>query len=498
MAGKKINDPSLLVESVSGENLIPTATPGSNEPQVATVDQVFAYIEKNLGLTSIPEFDESKSYKSPDLVKHDGLMWRFVESKAAGAWNANKVAETSVFAELTRLSQGDDECVEVYVSSSDGLIDLANVNVKVKSSAGEEYAVPDEEGVCRFFVPKPLVYELSCNTVAGYRAISTRAIRATVSVRRVDLVYYAEASPLAANEQVNILLGGSVPAVGQTVTCQILADDGSVEEEKTAVVSNDRWAMIEVPMGKRYRVIYPKVEGYSCPPAEEYVAEFSQRTVSGFYNTYIGEGDVRILCEDGVEYTASAYEALETKPACKAIHIATEALLAAESGIEGVSGCDFYLDPNVTTVNRPWLSSQVLMTSMPTYGSSTSNLPETDCHFSYDGRLLTTKLLAEAKDKGLASEYASYCASQGIDISDEKRLQGFCLAFGQLWTVKLCLDQINECLRLTTGKKLNVNSGNWWSVTQYSSANAWLIYNGAPGNGINNKTNGFTVLVGYA
>ena len=496
MAGKKINDPSLLVESVSGENLIPTATPGSNEPQVATVDQVFAYIEKNLGLTSIPEFDEGKSYKSPDLVKHDGLMWRFVESKAAGAWNANKVAETSVFAELTRLSQGDDECVEVYVSSSDGLIDLSSVNVKVKSSAGEEYAAPDENGVCRFFVPKPLVYELSCNTVAGYRAISTKAMRATVAVRRIDLVYYTETSPLAENEQVNVLLGGDVPAMGQMVTCQILADDGSVEEERTAVVSSDRWAMIEVPMGRRYRVVYPKVEGYSHPAAEEHVAEFSLRTVSGYYNTYVGEGDVRILCEDGVEYTASAYEALETKPAYKAIHVATEALLAAESGIEGVSGCDFYLDPNIKVVGRQWLSKQVLMESMPLYSSSTSNLPENDCHFSYDGRLLTTKLLAEAKDKGLTSEYASYCASQGIDVSEDRRLQGFCLAFGQLWTVKMCLEQINECLRLTTGKSLNVNSGNWWSVTQYSAANACYISNGGYSNFV--KTYVHNALVGYA
>ena len=129
MAGIKISKAEQVTsKEVVGQHKIPCAT-GDGSAKCITVDALFDYIEQNLGLTSIPVFSEEKSYKAPDLVKYNGLLYQFIATKEAGPWDVTKAQQTSVFAQLTTLRMGDDEQVQVTISSADGLLNVEGLDV---------------------------------------------------------------------------------------------------------------------------------------------------------------------------------------------------------------------------------------------------------------------------------------------------------------------------------------------------------------------------------
>lgn len=47
------------------------------------------------------EFDTTTAYSEDDIVRNDGKLHIFTADKSAGAWDASKVSQTSVFGELS-------------------------------------------------------------------------------------------------------------------------------------------------------------------------------------------------------------------------------------------------------------------------------------------------------------------------------------------------------------------------------------------------------------
>lgn len=52
-------------------------------------------------LDDFEEFDEATAYSTGDIVRRDGKLYKFIANKSAGAWDATKVTQTTVFAILS-------------------------------------------------------------------------------------------------------------------------------------------------------------------------------------------------------------------------------------------------------------------------------------------------------------------------------------------------------------------------------------------------------------
>ena len=204
-----------------------------------------------------------------------------------------------------------------------------------------------------------------------------------------------------------------------------------------------------------------------------------------------------------MEYTFDAYQALEAKPEMLAIHICPSILTKADSGIEGVSGCDFYLPFADEWVYKQFCSQDILFNSLPEVTSGTSG-DSNDVHFCYKGLSNTQQILAEAPDKGVTTAACSYCASQTLTIKKKgmsgevatKTLQGFLGEYGQLFAIKTVQSAINAIRALKGLSAMDITLYNWWSCTQYSSRKMWRMFNGSPNDYF--KTYQFIALPLYA
>lgn len=52
-------------------------------------------LESNTGVSEYPLFDEAKAYAVGDIVRYEGLMYRFISEHAAGTWDGTQVEEWS-------------------------------------------------------------------------------------------------------------------------------------------------------------------------------------------------------------------------------------------------------------------------------------------------------------------------------------------------------------------------------------------------------------------
>lgn len=505
MAGIKISNAEQVTSKDSvGQHKIPCAT-GDGSAKCITVDALFDYIEQNLGLTSIPVFSEEKSYKAPDLVKYNGLLYQFIATKEAGPWDVTKAQQTSVFAQLTTLRMGDDEQVQVTISSADGQLNVEGLDVLCEYDDIKETRQTDAHGVASFTIPKGKVYKLSISQQTGYYPLSAQTYKALADNRYVEFRFSKELSGVehvSVTPLVSTADGSGVctPFIGKEIKVYITGKDA-----KSVIVGENGWALFDVPIGKEYRVEFPHVDNYTTPADLKFTAELAHRVIIPQWALYIGEDDVLIACDDGIEYTFDAYQALEVKPEMLAIHICPSILTKADSGIEGVSGCDFYLPFANEWVNKQFCSQNILFTSLPEIISSTSG-GSNDIHFCYKGLYNTQQILAEAPGKGVTTAACSYCASQTLTIKKRgmsgevatKTLQGFLGEYGQLFAIKTAQSAINAIRAFKGLSAMNIASGHWWSCTQRSSSGMWCMTNGSPNDYYNSKTNQGTTLPLYA
>lgn len=510
MAGKKINDESLRVQSVSGDNLLPTVDPlQPNVPKVCTVHDIFLYLEAALGVNEIPEFSTQNNYAAPDLVKHNNVLYRFIAFKAAGVWDSSKVVQTSIFEELQAMRDGDNETVNVTVDSGDNLLTVEGLTVTMTCNGTIVNQTTDASGNCSFTVTKGAYYTLSMSDQQNYYHIAPKAFRATYNERYVLFHFVPTVETLTGYESVSVLLSrgdtqGTVPFVqadGNYV--QYLIED---DNETHQVEVENGWATFTVPIGKAYTIIFPQISGFSQPQNMQYTAAIENRYLSGYYAWYIGDDSFRINCVDGVEYTIEAYDALSVKPTAVAIHVMPSQLLGKASGLNDGKLCDFYLPVAFQTASKQILSANVLITDLPQISGSTSGQEGTDCHYDYTGTFNTKKIMDFVQNNsGYTSTGGQYATEKQLTVYSKdgsgnvisQTLTGFIGAFGQLWAIKSGLTSINAALALAGGNSLNINSGDWWSSTQYNYNLMWRISGGNPSNYYYKNYN-YTVLPLFA
>lgn len=487
MAGIKISKAEQVTsKEVVGQHKIPCAT-GDGSAKCITVDALFDYIEQNLGLTSIPVFSEEKSYKAPDLVKYNGLLYQFIATKEAGPWDVTKAQQTSVFAQLTTLRMGDDEQVQVTISSADGQLNVEGLDVLCEYDDIKETRQTDAHGVASFVIPKGKVYKLSISQQAGYYPVSAQTYKALVDNRYVEFRFSKELSGVehvSVTPLVSTADGSGIctPFIGKEIKVYVEGEDA-----KSVIVGENGWALFDVVIGKEYRVEFPHVDCYTTPADLTFTAELAHRVIIPQWALYIGDDDVLIACDDGVEYTYDAYQALETKPEMLAIHICPSILTKADSGIEGVSGCDFYLPFADEWVYKQFCSQEILFASLPNINSATSG-DSNDANFCYKGLYNTQQILAEAPDKGVTTAACSYCASKTLTIKKRgmsgeivvKTLQGFLGEYGQLNAIKVALTTINSIRALKGLSAMGITYKFWWCCTQISKRDMWIMENGKP------------------
>lgn len=506
MAGIKISKAEQVTsKEVVGQHKIPCAT-GDGSAKCITVDALFDYIEQNLGLTSIPVFSEEKSYKAPDLVKYNGLLYQFITTKEAGPWDATKAQQTSVFAQLTTLRMGDNEDVHVAISSADGLLNVEGLDVLCEYDEVKETKQTDSNGEILFTIPKGKVYRLSISQQSSYYPLSAQVYKALVDNRYVTFAFskvlsgveHVSVTPLVSTADGS---GVSTPFIGKEIKVYVTGED-----VKTAIVGENGWALFDVTIGKEYRIEFPYVEGYTTPADLTFTAELANRVVIPQWALYIGNEDILIACEDGVEYTYDSYKALEQKPEMMAIHICPAILTKADSGIDGVSGCDFYLPLVTEWVNKQFCNvKDALFSSLPQILGYTSG-DENDIHFHYQGLNNTKKVLAEAPDKGWVTAACSYCASKTLTINKKdmngevtpRTLQGFLGEYGQLHAIKVAISAINSIRALKDLPMMNINEGEWWSCTQKNASAIWSMHNGSPYDHYQGKISACPTLPLYA
>ena len=501
MAGIKINDSNVIVDSVSGNNLIPTVDPTQpNLPKVCSVEDMFRYLKKALGLDSIPDFDEEDDYEEDDYVMHNGQMYKFLSEKQAGAWDSSLVSPTDIYSELVAMRNGEFEIVTVTVS--DGATPMSSITVNCQST-NTASAVTDENGQCSFSVPKGVMYTIGIESQPnGYYPIGNKSYMASYSSRNVNFGYIP-ISDAAQQEEVTVLLlsgSGSGTSVftaseGASVGYTIEGDDN----EYTATVNSGGIATFNIPMGSSYTISFPSIDGFSKPSDRSYTAVFSERTVVQRFPIYVGSDDILILCTDGIEYTKSEYEALETKPTGVAIHVNAAALRTTPSGLNDGKMCDFYIPKSWQSMSRTYLSSNVTITNVTTTTTNDQS-NSNSCHFKYTGTLDTDRLRLFIEGSSYTSQAYDFVNGKTFTYTDsesnEVTLNASIPSFGQLWVIKTALTNINDCLGLIGGNSININSGNWWSSTQCNSNYMWGLSSGSPNN--NHKNNNFNVLAVFA
>lgn len=498
MAGIKISNAEQVTSKDSvGQHKIPCAT-GDGSAKCITVDALFDYIEQNLGLTSIPVFSEEKSYKAPDLVKYNGLLYQFITTKEAGPWDVTKAQQTSVFAQLTTLRMGDDEQVQVTISSADSQLNVEGLDVLCEYDDIKETKQTDAHGVASFVIPRGKVYKLSISQQAGYYPVSAQTYKALVDNRYVEFRFSKELSGVehvSVTPLVSTADGSGVytPFIGKEIKVYVEGED-----VKSVIVGENGWALFDVEIGKEYRVEFPHVDSYTTPADLTFTAELAHRVIIPQWALYIGEDDVLIACDDGVEYTFDAYLALEAKPEMLAIHICPSILTKADSGIEGVSGCDFYLPFAYEMMSKQFCSQEINFASLPIALSATSGGND-DAHFCYKGLHNTQKILAEAQTKNVTVAACSYCTSKTLAIKTKgmngevvsKMLQGFLGEYGQLFAILTALKTINAIMASKNIPPIDLDSGAayWWSCTKRAPTAFWLMKQGSPVNyiGVTNK-----------
>lgn len=486
MAGIKISNAEQVTSKDSvGQHKIPCAT-GDGSAKCITVDALFDYIEQNLGLTSIPVFSEEKSYKAPDLVKYNGLLYQFIATKETGPWDVTKAQQTSVFAQLTTLRMGDDEQVQVTISSADGQLNVEGLDVLCEYDNIKETKQTDAHGVASFTIPKGKVYKLSISQQTGYYPVSAQTYKALVDNRYVEFRFSKELSGVehvSVTPLVSTADGSGVytPFIGKEIKVYVEGED-----VKSVIIGENGWALFDVTIGKKYRVEFPHIDNYTTPADLKFTAELAHRVIIPEWVLYIGEDGVLIACDDGVEYTLEAYQVLETKPEMLAIHICPPILTKADSGIEDVSGCDFYLPIANEWVGKQFCSQEILFNSLPVILNSTSG-DSNDAHFYYKGLYNTQQILAEAPGKNVTTAACSYCASKTLTIKKKgmsgevttRTLQGFLGETGQLFAIKTAQSVINAIRALKGLSAMNIASGIWWSCTQHRASVMWYMLNGS-------------------
>ena len=119
-----------------------------------------------------------------------------------------------------------------------------------------------------------------------------------------------------------------------------------------------------------------------------------------------------------------------------------------------------------------------------------------------DGKTNTDNIIEIGEGKStienpFTTPAASWCREQTAEISGVI-YYGFLPAYGQLYSIKEAISDINTIREALGQSTVNFSSGNWWSSTQSSDTNAVLLNSGSFNSYTKTNVTGLTTLVVFA
>ena len=268
----------------------------SEVEQVNVLNTIKVFANVILGLDNIDTFNTSSTYTIGDYVLYNGKLYRFTSAHSAGTWNANEVVETDVFTEIKRFSETDYEEVRITLQTGDGQGTVSNipVAVTVEGENGARNLTTDVNGTCVTQVQKGLQYIVAPADLSGntYTSVLPQTKRASLPLRRINFVYYA--NPELYSEHVVVTVSFGDETLGTTDSIKVTTDGGETWQTRT-LVSNV--AEFDIALGSTYQIKFDEITGYFTPRTRTYTAEYhGTRPVNVTYNV---PQDVRWLMRNG-------------------------------------------------------------------------------------------------------------------------------------------------------------------------------------------------------
>jgi len=388
-----------------------------------------------------------------------------------------------------------EEIVHLSITSDVVGVDVSGLTVQIyynESLTPSTSVTTDDEGKATFIVPHDYRYKLVFPHVEGCEDIYP-VVHDAVLVERSIEVEYTEGMVEQEHVRVTVrrrTVSSESVVTGASVTVVTSADTVVYTTDSSGV------AQFDIPIGVEYTVSVPSETDYNKPSPATYTASRTNRGITMLYR--YATSSLMIVTNDDREwvpedfYTAVSAGTMSYEDAVF-VEFSTNALVD-KGGVFFVS-IDMIAN-NSYPSNQRWASSNVLFSSIPENGNSSSAL------YYYDGYTASKMVQNEGDEKSIDTPAVDTCLSRSIKtnegLSNEQTYQGFLGSVGQwsvLWSNVLALDDIVMKTRPNYVAIMSAKTGNKWTVTQ-NGATSSCHWTAAP-NG-NYKTNSVAVVPFFA
>ncbi len=430
-------------------------------------------------------------------IGKDGKVMRWLYTE--GKWEQIEVPQTSPV-----------ETVYLHVIKTGGDLVLTGIQVRVYNhTTGESLSniLLDTNGQAVFEITKGDKYTITMPSQDGYVNIPSTTFTASIDQHTITLAYRSISTPENPYEQVrfrvtayNYLLEDTEELrkefVGTIVTMDVFDGVTGAKTTFTATIDETYTAVFSdlIKWGDTYIIHNPHKDGFVALYDKDITRVASQATgVSIGYYMETPTSDVMLVDEDWKMYDYDTLSSMkdngETLPTPFGLFINTSTLQENNASffVKGL-----YYNQQLS---KQWASQNIEFNKNELPYLNTLALASKD----FDGVNNTDKIIRigeslTASGKAVTTLAATYCRQQTIErpqidesgnpILDEdgnpkkNTYRGYLPAFGELYQLGRISNSVIAIQMLYDNKIVNINSGNWWSSSQYSAPYAVDLYNG--------------------
>lgn len=440
----------------------------------ASASDLEAY-DKIIGIpNALPVFNPEIKYYAGQYVRYDGKVYRFTQTHNAGPWTGSDCVYTSIFNEFSNFVGTDTEKLHIYLSSSDGLLDVEGIEVNIAfADGGQETVTTDANGYAEVSIAKGRVYTVSVAQQGGqgYAFCPAQMGKATAD----DKYMYFEYSKIGGGYcvvKVYAYALGVRPEDASAWTgkqVQISLSDGTLQSE--AFGANGVATFSYVPQNASGTIVCPKVAGYSTPRNLTILTGFTEQDIQANYGSLSAPG-IYFTLADETDVDANALTP-EDIPNVIALHIATETLINANS--------DFYVRPSDLwlTTNRPnyrWCEPNPngQYPACPNVPAWNANTPY------YDGKTASQNMFNDLQAQSTYSKVLDFAMAETL-VTTHRTTYGFMPTRDQWQVLVDNYESVNGMIQmLDNTKSATYRQKSWWMATnvQGNTGYAWFWYYG--------------------
>lgn len=336
---------------------------------------------------------------------------------------------------LSKEVSGEYRSTKLSVTrSSNQTEELGNSTATVAWGTSDTLNFTNAAKVQTIMIPLGVSYTISFSSITGYKAPNITGTTSQASESKTGTYQ---------SEFLTVNVSG---ASGYTIT---VSGQGS-QTTSTKVY--------KIPFGTSYNISASNIKGYNTPATQSFTANQVSRSVTMTY-TKIANG-VYICDSDG---KLTAVDSWNTSNNSKAVGVAVVS-----------DNCSFIIDKTNSTNSIQW--NDTTGVGIPGLSSITNNSnAKLDCNGSSN----TDKIISALGPS--TSKAAGWCKSKSITVKGETR-KGYLPALGELQIAYDNKSQIESALSKIGGTSIPSGSdAYYWSSTQSSSDNAWVLFWNAGG-----------------